>query len=387
MRLMQSKLLWQHADWPKLVATNPNVAQALLIARRLQGELIGKARAIGLDPTGSTVQEVFFQEVMSTAAIEGENLNPASVRSSVLRKLGIEPPVGSERNRQIDDLVDVIQDAMIGFDQPLDHDRLFRWQAALFPSGVSGLQRIAVGKYRDHADAMQIVSGLPGKEVVHYTAPPSAHVAFEMNQFLHWFSRTTPVAAQAAELDGIARAAIAHVWFETIHPFEDGNGRIGRAIVDMAMAQDLGAPTRLFSLSSQMLNDRKGYYDALSAAQHGSTDVSAWVHWFANAFSQACVASSALLDVAIEKSKFWAMHSQVSLNERQRKVIQRLLNDGDGGFLGGLNVQKYIKMTGTSKPTATRDLTDLVRYGVLLARGQGKAVRYYVAVPGWTHPE
>ena len=387
MRLMQSKLLWQHADWPKLVATNPNVAQALLIARRLQGELIGKARAIGLDRTGSTMQEVFFQEVMSTSAIEGENLNPASVRSSVLRKLGIEPPIGSERSRQIDDLVDVIQDAIIGFDQPLDHDRLFRWQAALFPSGISGLQRIAVGNYRDHADAMQIVSGLPGKEVVHYTAPPSAHVAFEMNQFLQWFSRTTPVAAQAAELDGIARAAIAHVWFETIHPFEDGNGRIGRAIVDMAMAQDLGAPTRLFSLSSQMLNDRKGYYEALSAAQHGSTDVSAWVHWFANALSQACVASSALLDAAIEKSKFWAMHSQISLNERQRKVIQRLLNDGDGGFLGGLNVQKYIKMTGTSKPTATRDLADLVRYGLLLARGQGKAVRYYVAVPGWAHPE
>ena len=333
------------------------------------------------------MQEVFFQEVMSTSAIEGENLDPASVRSSVLRKLGIEPPVGSERSRQIDDLVDVIQDAIIGFDQPLDHDRLFRWQAALFPSGISGLQRIAVGKYRDHADAMQIVSGLPGKEVVHYTAPPSAHVAFEMNQFLQWFSRTTPVAAQAAELDGIARAAIAHVWFETIHPFEDGNGRIGRAIVDMAMAQDLGAPTRLFSLSSQMLNDRTGYYEALSAAQHGSTDVSAWVHWFANALSQACVASSALLDAAIEKSKFWAMHSQISLNERQRKVIQRLLNDGDGGFLGGLNVQKYIKMTGTSKPTATRDLSDLVRYGLLLARGQGKAVRYYVAVPGWAHPE
>ena len=382
---MQSKLIWQLDDWPDLVITPANVAPALLLARQRQGELVGKARAIGLDQTGSTVQEVLFQEVMATSAIEGENLNPAAVRSSVLRKLGTEPPAGSARSRQVDDLVDVIQDAIIAFDQPLDHDRLFRWQAALFPSGYSGLQRIAVGKYRHLDDAMQIVSGLPGKEVVHFTAPPSAQMTLEMEKFLQWFAQTAPGAARAAELDGIARAAVAHVWFETIHPFEDGNGRIGRAIVDMAMAQDLGAPTRLFSLSSQMLKDRKGYYEALSAAQHGSTDVSAWVHWFARALGQACVAASALLDTAVDKSRFWATHSQVTLNERQRKVIQRLLDEGNGGFLGGLNVQKYIKMTGTSKPTATRDLGDLVRYGLLLARGQGKAVRYDVVVREWTH--
>jgi hypothetical protein len=368
MRLMQSKLIWQHDDWPHLVITQANVTQSLLMARQRQGELVGKARAIGLGQTGSAVQEVLFQEVMATSAIEGENLNPAAVRSSVMRKLGFEPPTGSPRSRQVDDLVDVIQDAIIGFDQPLDHDRLFRWQAALFPSGYSGLQRIAVGKYRQHTDPMQIVSGLPGKEVVHFTAPPSARLGLEMDKFLQWFGQTAPGAARGAELDGIARAAIAHVWFETIHPFEDGNGRIGRAIVDMAMAQDLGAPARLFSLSSQMLKDRKGYYEALSAAQHGSTDVSAWVQWFARALGQACVAASGLLDAAAEKSRFWATHSQVTLNERQRKVIQRLLDEGNGGFLGGLNVQKYIKMTGTSKPTATRDLGDLVRYGLLRVR-------------------
>jgi Fic family protein len=384
---MQSKIIWQQADWPQLVVTPANVAPALLLARQRQGELVGKARAIGLDQTGSTVQEVLFQEVMATSAIEGENLNPAAVRSSVLRKLGIEPPDGSARSRQVEDLVDVIQDAIIGFDQPLDHDRLFRWQAALFPSGYSGLQRIAVGQYRQHADPMQIVSGPPGNEVVHFTAPPSAQVTLEMDKFLQWFAQTAPGAARSAEHDGMARAAIAHVWFETIHPFEDGNGRIGRAIIDMAMAQDLGAPTRLFSLSSQMLKDRKGYYEALSAAQHGSTDVSAWVQWFARALGQACVATSALLDTAVEKSRFWATHSQVTLNERQRKVIQRLLDEGNSGFLGGLNVQKYIKMTGTSKPTATRDLGDLVRYGLLRVRGRGKAVRYGVAVPEWTHSE
>lgn len=324
---------------------------------------------------------------MATSAIEGENLDPASVRSSVLRKLGLEPPAGSERNRQVDALVDVVQDAVVGFDKPLVHERLFRWQSALFPGGTSGLHRIAVGKYRDHADAMQMVSGMPGKEVVHYTAPPSAQVHSEMEALLQWFARTAPGGAKAQALDGIVRAALAHLWFETIHPFEDGNGRIGRAIVDRAMAQDLGTPTRLYSISRQMLTTRKGYYDALSAAQHGSTDVSAWVHWFAQTFEHACAASIDLLDTALEKSKFWAMHSQVGLNERQRKVIGRLLHDGDGGFLGGLNAQKYIKMTGASKPTATRDLGELVRHGLLLTRGQGKAVRYYVAVPGWQHSE
>lgn len=384
---MPSSLLWQRKDWPKLRADHPSVTQALLVARRRQGELIGKAQAIGLDPTGTTIQEVFVQEVMATSAIEGDNLDPASVRSSVLRKLGLEAPGKPARDRRVDAVVDVVQDAVAGFNQPLDHDRLFRWQSALFPGGTSGLQRIAVGRYRNHTDAMQIVSGLPGREVVHYTAPPSANVQSEMEALLQWFQRTVPGSAEGQSLDGIVRAALAHLWLETIHPFEDGNGRIGRAIVDLAMAQDLGAPTRLYSISRQMLTARTGYYDALHAAQHGSIDVSAWVHWFAQTFENACTASIALLDAAIDKTRFWATHSQTTLNERQRKVIQRLLDDGDGGFLGGLNAQKYIKMTGASKPTATRDLGELVRHGLLLSRGQGKAVRYYVAVPGWQHPE
>ena len=385
MRLMAYKNLpiWQLKGWPKFTTTSVAVDAALLQARKWQGEVIGRAAAVGLAQSGSVLQEVMTQEVIATAAIEGEKLDPASVRSSILRQLGhLQTTDAAPRSRHLDGLVDVIQDATLGFKQLLTEDRLLRWQSALFPGGTSGIRRIAVGRYRDHSDLMQIVSGQPGKETIHYTAPPSAQVPAEMLAFLAWFAETTP-SAPAHPLDGITRAAIAHLWFESIHPFEDGNGRIGRAIMDMALAQDLGETTRLYSLSSQLMQHRKGYYDALHQAQHGSLDVSDWVLWFTQQFSLACQATCALMDRALEKSTFWQTHSATPLNERQRKVIQRLLDDGDGGFLGGLNADKYMKMTSTSKATATRDLADLLKNGLLRSAGQGKAIRYYVAVAGW----
>ena len=370
-------LIWQQKGWPNFTVTSPAVDTALLQARKSQGEVIGRAAAVGLAQSGSVLQEVMTQEVIATAAIEGEKLDPASVRSSILRQLGhLQTTDAAPRSRHLDGLVEVIQDATLGFKQRLTEDRLLRWQSALFPGGTSGIRRIAVGRYRDHSDLMQIVSGQPGKETIHYTAPPSAQVPAEMLAFLAWFAETTTQ-------NGIIRAAIAHLWFESIHPFEDGNGRIGRAIMDMALAQDLGEATRLYSLSSQLMQHRKGYYDALHQAQHGTLDVSDWVLWFTQQFSLACQATCALMDRALEKSTFWQTHSATPLNERQRKVIQRLLDDGDGGFLGGLNADKYMKMTSTSKATATRDLADLVKNGLLRSTGQGKAVRYYVAVAGW----
>ena len=370
-------LIWQQKGWPNFTVTSPAVDTALLQARKSQGEVIGRAAAVGLAQSGSVLQEVMTQEVIATAAIEGEKLDPASVRSSILRQLGhLQTTDAAPRSRHLDGLVEVIQDATLGFKQRLTEDRLLRWQSALFPGGTSGIRRIAVGRYRDHSDLMQIVSGQPGKETIHYTAPPSAQVPAEMLAFLAWFAENT-------SQNGITRAAIAHLWFESIHPFEDGNGRIGRAIMDMALAQDLGEATRLYSLSSQLMQHRKGYYDALHQAQHGSLDVSDWVLWFTQQFSLACQATCALMDRALEKSTFWQTHSATPLNERQRKVIQRLLDDGDGGFLGGLNADKYMKMTSTSKATATRDLADLVKNGLLRSTGQGKAVRYYVAVAGW----
>ena len=380
-------LIWQAPGWPRLTAPAAEVATALLRARQRQGELIGQCAAVGLDATAPTLRELWVQEAMATSAIEGEALNPDSVRSSVLRHLGLESDASAPVSRQVDGLVDVMEDATQNFADALDKDRLCRWHAALFPTGASGLRRIRVGAYRDHEDPMQIVSGLLGREVVHYTAPPSSQMDAQMSAFLDWFERTRPSGKQAAALDGIARAAIAHLWFESIHPFEDGNGRIGRAIIDLALAQDAAAPQRLVSLSHQLLAQRRGYYDALQAAQHGNTDVSAWVLWFVQQYMHACNHTGVLIQIALEKSRFWAHHAGVVLNARQRKVVQRLLDDGDGGFLGGLNAQKYIKMTGASKATATRDLAQLVDEGLLFTRGQGKALRYFVNVPGWAHAD
>ncbi|MBT2325195.1 Fic family protein [Variovorax paradoxus] len=383
MALKAPRYIWQRADWPKLHFDLAAASPALLRARELQGQVHGMARAIGLPELQSIERELWTHEALATAAIEGEKLELAAVHSSVLRHLG---EAGSgPYSRHVDGLVEVMQDASAGFEAPLDADRLCRWQSALFPGGTAGIRRIAIGRFRDHEDPMQIVSGLPGKEVVHYTAPPSATVAHEMDEFLAWFAATRPRPGMPPALDGIARAAIAHLWFETIHPFEDGNGRIGRAIADMVLAQDLGVPTHLYSLSRQLLADRSGYYDALAVAQIGSTDVTGFVQWFAEAFGHACTKSMEVIQSTLEKSRFWALHASSNLNDRQRQLLRRLLDAGDGGFLGGLNVDKYLKMGKSSKATATRDLSDLVQRGLLHTTGQGKALRYYLSVPGWRH--
>lgn len=375
--------IWQRARWPRFTFDHEKVGPAIAAARRLQGEVGGKAGAVGIGRKGEVAADVLAHEVMATAAIEGEKLDPGTVRSSVLRHLGLADT--GPHDRHVDGLVQVITDAGTAFQTPLDHDRLYRWQSALFPGGTSGITRIAVGRYRDHVDPMQIVSGQVGKQKVHYEGPPSSRVHDEMNAFLEWFASTTPAPGQPPRIDGLARAAIAHMWFESIHPFEDGNGRIGRAIVDMAIAQDQGNPLRLYSLSRQLLESRGAYYDALNHAQRGTGDVTVWVEWFATRISAACMRSSQVIDRAIEKNRFWAGQAAITLNERQRKVLQRLLDDGDGGFLGGLNAEKYMKITGASKATATRDLSALLAQDLLWTRGQGKSLRYFINVPGWTH--
>lgn len=388
MRLVDSQpqhFIWQRSAWPALTYDAAVASDHLVKAAREQGIVEGKASVVGIGSSAEFLTDVLADEVISTAAIEGEHLAPASVRSSIARRLGLGQ--SSSKTRDVDGLVDVIRDAAEGYLAPLDDDRLWRWHSALFPGGTSGLRRIAVGRYRDHAEAMQIVSGPIGREVVHYEAPPSGAIAGEMRVFLAWFAESSPLgtATSAAGADGIARAAIAHLWFESIHPFQDDNGRLGRAIVDQAIAQYLGGPTRLVSLSAQFLRNREGYYNALNEAQRGDVDVTAWVCWFADQFAQACRHSSTIIERALEKSQFWARYSAVAINERQRKVVQRLLDDGDGGFLGGLNAAKYGRMTGAAKATATRDLGALLEAGMIWTLGQGRATRYYVNVPGWTH--
>jgi Fic family protein len=304
-------------------------------------------------------------------------------------------------NRSVDGLVDVMQDAVEHCAAPLDADRLGRWQSALFPGGTSGLQRIVVGRWRDHEDPMQIVSGALGHEVVHYVAPPSSQVPDEMAQLLAWFEATRPaphVQGSPAMLNGLVRAAMVHVWFETVHPFEDGNGRVGRALVDMALAQDLAAGTGqappfsapIFGMARRMLTQRAAYYDALNAAQRGTPDVTPWVLWFVQAFVQGCMASQAVVRQAVDKSAFRSRMTVAGVNPRQAKVLERLLTAGSvelgGGFLGGLTADKYTKLTSTSKPTATRDLADLLGKGLLQVTGQGKGTRYAIALPGWKQP-
>lgn len=377
--------IWQQLDRPALVYHGERTAAAFAEAYRTHGILEGKAQAIGVGNSGQIAMEALFDEVISTAAIEGERFSKEIVRSSVKRKTGLasDGPI----DRSVDGLVDVITDAMTNTDQPLDADRLCRWQSALFPGGTSSIFHIAVGKFRQSDEPMQIVSGRMGREVVHYVAPPSAEVPQQMERFLKWFDETSPSKAQVTgkQMDGFARAAIAHLWFECIHPFEDGNGRVGRAIVDMAMAQHLREPSRLYSLSRQLLTSIDTYHAQLNAASRGDTDVTDWVEWFARQSTQACLFAMQSIDQAIEKRQFWEHHESTSLHDRQRKVLQRLLDAGDGGFDGGLSADKYTRLAGVSKATATRDLSTMVSTGQLWANGAGRGLRYYVNIPGWSH--
>lgn len=375
--------IWQHPDWPHFRFDSQTVATVLAHAHRMHGVVEGKASAIGLESSSQMVVGAFSDEVIATAEIEGQRLPLDAVRSSVMRRLGL--ATSGPVDRDVEGLVDVLHDAMTAFDAPLTEDRLCRWQSALFPGGTSSIRRIVVGRYRDHEDPMQIVSGLPGREVVHYQAPPSREVALHMQSFLDWFESTKPQNTTDTPMDGVVRAAIAHLWFESIHPFEDGNGRLGRAIVDLALAQHLRQPVRLYSLSRQLLGSRAAYYDALNQAQRGGSDVTDWVLWFASQWAAACESACSVIDQALVKKQFWQQPTTAGLMERQRKVLQRLLDAGDGGFLGGLNAEKYIKMTGVSKPTATRDLTQMTALGLLRSNGAGKATRYVIAVEGWTH--
>ena len=400
------RYIWQHHAWPQLMFDAGSLAGALDQARLEQGRLLGLLGAIGLEQANAVQRELWVQEALATAAIEGEQLNLESLRSSVAHRLQLADAPGPDRS--VEGLVQVMQDALANHSAALDLDRLCRWQSALFPGGTSGIARIAVGRVRDHADAMQIVSGPLGREIVHYEAPPSAEVAAHMDRFLEWFERTRPTrgASAAATVNGIARAALVHLWFESIHPFEDGNGRLGRALADMALAQDMHARdpqanpalVRVYGLAHQMLKTRAAYYDALNHAQRlrgiapeaTTIDATPWVQWFVQAFTRACIASQAVVMDATEKAQFRLRAAQCHISPRQSKVLERLLEAGHvgsgGGFLGGMTNEKYAKITGTSKATATRDLSDLLANGLLRVEGVGKATRYAVNVPGWEQP-
>lgn len=371
--------IWQSPRWPALHYERAAVLLALSGARQALGRLLGKSET--LDRLGQlpAEQHLWAEDALATAAIEGESLDPAAVRSSIARRLGLQAPaVGASRSTE--GLLDVMEDAAASATQPLDHDRLCRWQAALFPTGQSGLRRIVTGRYRSSVDPMQIVSGPTGREVVHFEAVPGHAVQAEMDRFVDWFNAEH----EAPSHDGLVFAAIAHVWFETVHPFEDGNGRIGRALVDRAVARDVRRPWRMHGLATRLLKERDDYYDALNRAQRGTVDVTSWVIWFLGAFARACTDSLAIVDEAIERSRYWVRYKHVKVSDRQRKALTKMLDAGRAGFEGGMNLRKYIAITQAARATAQRELSHLVKNEMLVVEGEGRATRYHLPPLRWS---
>ena len=368
--------IWQAPSWPDLTFDANRLARPLALARQESGLLFGKAAAIGLDEQAVLEREVWSKEAVATAAIEGELIDLAAVRSSVARRLGLarqSPAVP----RSVEGLLDVMENAADAWERPLTSERLCAWQAALFP-GTSTIRDIVVGEYRSNDDPMQIVSGPHGREIVHYQAVAGAAVRAEMRAFLDWFNDTT-------EVDGLLRAGLAHVWFESIHPFDDGNGRVGRAVVDLALAQDTRRSSRLLGISAAMRQRQEAYYDALNFAQRGDGDVTPWLEWFLDTYAEACRTSMALIEEALARARFWADHRAVSLNEMQRRVLNKMLDAGPGRFDGGLTARKYMVIAGTTKVTASRHLADLLEKELIVrtAGPGGRSTRYDLALAGW----
>lgn len=363
---MGQKYVWQKDGWPRLRWQTDRLLDALGQARKTQGQVIAQADFVGLEEQA----KILVEEAFTTSAIEGEKLDRDSIRSSVAKRLGLENHGLPSTERVIDGLVTILTDATSLHQSALTEERLFGWHAALFPTGYSGFHKIAVGSWRKGKEPMRVISGPTGREKIHFEAPPSAQVKKEMQDFLKWWNSPPP-------LDGILRAGISHFWFVTVHPFEDGNGRIARAITDMALAQDEKTGRRLYSLSSQINKERNDYYDILEKCQKGTCDITDWLEWFLGLFIRAVHSSRTVIDVALGIAKFWNTHNQAALNARQIKAVNRLLEAGPNGFEGGMTNRKYVGLSKVSPETAKRDLHELEVLGILKRNeGKGRSVSY-----------
>ena len=365
------KYVWQRQDWPHFTRRSELLLPLISRARLGQGKLMSRIAALGFDLGREAHAEVLVEETVKTAAIEGERLNRDSVRSSVARRLGLPRAGLPPASRPVDGLVEVLLDATKHHAKPLTAARLKSWHAALFPTGYSGLARVRAGKWRG-LHPMRVVSGAVGREKIHFEAPPGERVEQEMGTFLDWWEKSR------GHEDGLLRAGLAHFFFVTIHPFEDGNGRIARALTDMALAQDEGLPIRYYSLSSRIMEERNGYYEALERCQKRTGDVTGWLEWFLECHIRAVEGAGELIADVLAKARFWETHEKTRINERQRKVVNRLLDAGKGGFEGGLTTRKYVSMTKASRATAFREISDLLEKDFLLqnpAKG-GRSVSY-----------
>lgn len=361
------RYLYQNSGWPTFTWNNDILVPTLSKVRNLQGRLMGKMEAIGFNLRNEALLETLTLDVIKSTEIEGEILHLDQVRSSLAKRLGLDIGALSYSDRNVDGMVDLIVDATNNCSEPISSDRLFRWHTALFPTGQSGLYTITVGAWRvDSTGPMQVVSGAMGKERVHYQAPDSSVIPHEMDQFIDWFNSET-------ELEPVLKAGIAHLWFVTLHPFEDGNGRIGRALTDMLLARADGTPQRFYSMSAQIRKERKNYYDVLERTQKGELDISDWLSWFLNCLLDALVSSDTVLSKVLCKASFWERHSTTSLNERQRLLINKMLD----GFDGKLTSSKWGKIAKCSQDTAVRDIQDLLNKKILKKEPSGGRSTHY----------
>jgi Fic family protein len=360
-------VIWQRPDWPVFTWDEQSLSKLLAYAHREQGRLLGKMETLGFDLRSEAYLRTLTKDVVKSSEIEGENLDSDQVRSSIARRLGMNVGGLVPVDRDVDGVVEMMLDATGNYDHPLTEDRLFAWHAALFPTGRSGMRIIHVGDWRNDSDGpMQIVSGPLGREKVHYEAPPAARLPAEMTKFLTWFE-------QSADIDPLAKAGLAHLWFVTIHPFDDGNGRIARAIADMALARSENSRQRFYSMSTQIRHERKQYYTTLARTQKSNLNVTRWQEWFLRCLVRAVEGSQETLGSVLGKSRFWERFAQEPLNGRQIKVLNRLLD----GFEGKLTTSKWAKLAKCSQDTAYRDILDLLERDALQKDpGGGRSTSY-----------
>jgi Fic family protein len=361
------KYVHELQNWPKFRWDQESIAKQLAAVRHRQGRLIGRMQALGFPLRAEAVLTTLTEDVLKSSEIEGEILDRDQVRSSIARRLGMDAGALPPADRTVEGVVEMMLDATQKFKQSLTADRLFGWHAALFPTGRSGMQKIAVGAWRDeNSDPMQVVSGPYGHEKVHYEAPVAGKLDAEMKTFLDWFN-------DEDNADLVIKAALAHLWFVTIHPFDDGNGRIGRAIADMSLARSEDSPQRFYSMSAQIGLERKAYYDILEATQKGDLDITPWLEWFLACLDRAFDGAEKILANVFQKAEFWKQHAAAPLNERQRDMVNRLLD----GFEGNLTSSKWATIEKCSPDTALRDITELVERNILKKDiGGGRSTSY-----------
>ena len=351
----------EQKDWPKLRWNSEKLATKLADVRHRQGRLIGQMEGLGFRLREEAVLQTLTEDVVKSSEIEGEKLDSQAVRSSIARRLGLEIGGLIPSDRNVDGVVEMMLDATRHYSKPLTEDRLFGWHSSLFPSGRSGMARINVGKWRDdQTGRMQVVSGPIGKEKVHFEAPPAKRLPKEIAAFLDWFNADV-------ETDPVLKAGIAHLWYVTIHPFDDGNGRIARAIADLCLARSEKSSRRFYSMSAQIRVKRKAYYDILEATQKGGTDITPWLAWFLECLGGAIDGAETLLAISSPKTAYGKKRARQKLNTRQRHVLNRLLD----GFEGKLTTSKWAKLAKSSQDTATRDIQDLIQKGILERSPEG----------------